>query len=201
MRAMILPPWVLLLAAGGSRRYGSPKLVARLDGESLLRRAAHVALGCGSAGCTVVLGANAIRLERELRGLPVGMVINRHWRRGLSSSLRAGLAALPATAPAVLVMLADQAALKPQDLERLIAAWCRQPRMIVAARAGDMLGPPAIFPRQAFRELRRLHGDAGAKALLRNPSRRVIEIGIDNAAYDVDRPEDLDRRSITPVVW
>ena len=190
---MILPPWVLLLAAGGSRRFGSPKLLARLDGESLLRRSARAALGCGAGGCIVVLGASAIRLERELRGLPVTVAVNRDWRRGLSSSLRAGLAVLPAAAPAALVALADQAALGPADLHRLIAAWRRQPRAIVAARAGDVLGPPAIFPRRIFRELRRLRGDAGARTLLQDPARSVIEIGIANAAYDIDRPGDLVR--------
>jgi len=200
MRAMILPPWVLLLAAGGSRRFGSPKLLVRLDGETLLRRSARVALGCRAAGCLVVLGANAIRLERELRDLPVGIVVNGDWRRGLSSSLRAGLAALPATATAALVMLADQAALGPADLELLVAAWRRQPRAIVAAHADDVTGPPVIFPRSTFRDLRRLRGDAGAKALLRDASRSVIEIGIPRSAFDIDRPTDLAGLSTMPVI-
>jgi molybdenum cofactor cytidylyltransferase len=200
MRAMILPPWVLLLAAGGSRRFGSPKLLARFDGESLLRRSARVALGCRAAGCLVVLGANATRLKRELRGLPVDIVVNRHWRRGLSASLRAGIAALPATAPAALVMLADQASLGPADLELLVAAWQRRPRAIVVARAGAVIGPPAIFPRRCFRDLRRLRGDTGAKPLLRDPSRVVIEIDIPNATEDIDRPADRLKRSTMPVV-
>ena len=197
---MIPRPWVLLLAAGGSRRFGSPKLLARLDGQSLLRRCARVALGCRAAGCIVVLGANASRLERELRGLPVDVVVNRNWRRGLSSSLRAGLAALPPAAPAALVVLADQAALGPTDFELLIAAWRRQPRAIVAARAGEVIGPPAIFPRRTFRDLGRLRGDVGARALLQDPSRSVTEIGIANAAFDVDRPADLAGRWTMPVV-
>ncbi len=197
---MILPPWVLLLAAGGSRRFGSPKLLARLAGETLLHRSARVALGCRAAGCVVVLGAQAIRLERELRDLPVDVVVNGYWRRGLASSLRTGLAALPPNAPAALVMLADQAALGPADLELLIAAWHRQPRAIVATRAGDVIGPPAIFPRAAFRDLKRLRGDAGAKVLLEDPSRSVIEIGIPNAAFDVDVPADLARCSPKPVI-
>lgn len=188
---MILPPWVLLLAAGGSRRFGSTKLLARLDGETLLRRAARTALGSRACGCTVVLGASAIRLERELRGLPLDIAVNRHWRRGLSSSLVAGLAALPPCAPAALVLLADQVMVGPADLELLIAAWRRQPRAIVATRTAETLGPPAIFPRHCFRDLRRLRGDTGAKRLLLDPSRRVVEIGIAHSAADVDRPTDL----------
>jgi molybdenum cofactor cytidylyltransferase len=188
---MILRPWVVLLAAGGSRRFGSPKLLARLQRETLLHRAARAALGCGPAGCVVVLGAHAFRLRRELRGLPVEVVVNRRWRAGLSGSLRAGIRALPDSARAVLVLLADQAAVGPAELELLIAAWQRAPRAIVASRAGEALGPPAILPRAIFGALRRLRGDAGARRLLADPGRRVIEVEIPGAAWDVDRPTDL----------
>jgi molybdenum cofactor cytidylyltransferase len=190
---MIPRPRILLLAAGSSRRFGGPKLLARQGGESLLRRAARVALGCRSAGCTVVLGAQAIRLERELKGLAVDIVVNRAWRHGLSSSLRAGIATLPVAVPGALVLLADQVAVGPADLELLMAAWQRGPRTIVAARSGAVLGPPVILPRSAFRAVRRLRGDIGAKALLSDPDRTVVEIGIASAGFDVDTPADLAR--------
>ena len=188
---MILRPWVVLLAAGGSRRFGGPKLLARIQQETLLRRAARAALGCRPAGCVVVLGAHAHRLRRELRGLPVEVVVNRRWRAGLSGSLRAGIGALPRNARAALVLLADQAAIGPAELELLIAAWRRAPRVIVAARAGKVRGPPAILPRASFGALRRLRGDAGARKLLVDPGRRVVEVEIPDAARDVDRPTDL----------
>jgi molybdenum cofactor cytidylyltransferase len=188
---MIPRPWVVLLAAGASRRFGSPKQLARVGGESLLRRMARTALACRPAGCIVVLGARAPRLRRELAGLGVVVVVNRRWREGLSRSLAAGVAALPANAPGALVLLADQAALGPADLEVLCAAWRRAPGRIVAARVGDTFGPPAILPRRAFPALRRLSGDRGARALLRDPRRRAIGIELPGAALDVDRPSDL----------
>lgn len=188
---MILRPWVVLLAAGGSRRFGGPKLLARIQRESLLRRAARAAVGCRPAGCVVVLGAHAHRLQRELRGLPVEVVVNRRWRAGLSGSLRAGIGALPQGARAALVFLADQAAIGPAELELLIAAWRCAPRAIVAARAGKVRGPPAILPRATFSALRRLRGDTGAKQLLADPGRRLVEVEIPEAARDVDRPIDL----------
>jgi molybdenum cofactor cytidylyltransferase len=197
---MILRPWVLLLAAGGSRRFGSPKLLARCGGESLLRRAARVALGCRAAGCTVVLGARSIRHARELHGLSINIVVNRNWRQGLSSSLRAGITTIPPHVPGALVLLADQVSVGPADLELLIAAWRRHPRAIVAARAGTVIGPPAILPRSEFRAVRRLRGDTGARALLSDPSRAVIEIRITSAAFDVDTPADLARWRAAPVL-
>lgn len=188
---MILRPWVILLAAGGSRRFGGPKLLARIQRETLLRRAARAAVGCRPAGCVVVLGAQAQRLQRELRGLPVEIVVNRRWRAGLSGSLRAGIGALPQGARAALVFLADQAAIGPAELELLIAAWRNAPRAIVAARAGEVRGPPAILPRATFGALKRLRGDTGASKLLADPGRRVVEVEIPGAARDVDRPTDL----------
>jgi CTP:molybdopterin cytidylyltransferase MocA len=190
---MILRPWVILLAAGGSRRFGRPKQLIMLRGETLLRRAARVALATRPAGCVIVLGAHATRLQLELDGLPVRIAVNRRWRQGLASSLRAGLDALPAAAPAALFMLADQAAVTPADLKRLYAAWRREPASIAAARADGVRGPPAILPRSLFPALRQLRGDAGARVLLADPGRRVVEVDMPAAAVDIDTPADLAR--------
>jgi molybdenum cofactor cytidylyltransferase len=190
---MIPRAWVILLAAGGSRRYGGTKQLARLDGETLLRRMARVALWGGAAGCVVVLGARAARLRREVAGLDLRIAVNRRWRQGLAGSLAVGVAALPATARGALILLADQAAIGPADLELLAAAWRLEPRGVVASRAGGRLGPPAILPRRLFRAIGRLQGDQGARELLRDPARRVIGIDLPRAAIDVDRPADLAR--------
>jgi len=188
---MIARPWVLLLAAGASRRFGSPKQLARIEGQSLLRRMAQVAIASAPAGCVVVLGAAASRLRRELKELPVSIVVNRRWQEGLSRSLAAGITALPSSARAALVLLVDQASIGPADLELLAAAWREAPRSIVASRAGGVLGPPAVLPRHLFRALRSLRGDQGAREFLRDSSRRVIGFDMPGAAADIDVPADL----------
>lgn len=190
---MILRPWVIVLAAGGSRRFGGPKMLARIRGETLLQRAMRVALGARPAGCVVVLGARADMLKRRLHAWPVRVVVNRRWRSGLASSIQAGIAALPREAPAALLLLADQVGVGPAELELLIAAGRRAPRTIVASRWAAVTGPPALFPRRAFADLKRLRGDSGARRLLTDPRRRVVLVELPGAASDVDRPADLRR--------
>jgi molybdenum cofactor cytidylyltransferase len=128
-----------------------------------------------------------------LRGLPIRVVLNPRWPAGLSTSIVAGLDALPADARAALVLLADQPAVAPADLELLIAAWRAAPRTPVAARVGRGFGPPAILPRKLFAQLRLLRGDCGARELLQKPSSRTMGIELPTAAIDVDRPSDLSR--------
>jgi molybdenum cofactor cytidylyltransferase len=109
----------------------------------------------------------------------------------MASSIRAGVARLPASCTAVLLMLVDQAAVTAEDLKRLVGAWRRQPDYIAAARYGTTTGVPAIFPRSTFSDLQSLRGDVGARALLQRNPDRVVRVPMPSAAIDIDTPEDL----------
>ncbi len=190
---MIRLPWAVLLAAGASQRFGRPKLLARYRGQTLLLRAARTALAVCPGRTIVVLGATRGRLAAELRGLPLQVVVNRGWREGQATSLRCGLDALPPSASAALLLLADQPAVTPAGLRRLLAAWRRSPHSVVAAVAEGLPQAPAVLPRRTFARLRRLTGDEGARSLLRDPAEKVIGVRLPGAARDVDRPADLGR--------
>ena len=188
-----LPPTlhVIVLAAGASTRFGSPKQLVRLNGRPLLHLAVSRAVAVAGQAVTVVLGANAAGLAPLLRHTPATVVINRDWAEGMGSSVRAGVAAVPATADAAMLMLADQPAITPEDLRRLVATWRRQPQCIVAAHYSGTTGVPAIFPREDFAALSALRGDSGARALLRQGGGRVVRVPLQSAAIDIDTPEDL----------
>lgn len=140
---------------------------------------------------SVVLGARAEELAPLLSHSPASIVINRDWREGLGSSIRAGVARLPAACSGVLLLLADQAAVTAEDLRRLAGAWRRQPQYVVAAVYGATVGVPAIFPRSAFSELQQLRGDQGARALIQRNPDRLVRVPMESAAIDIDTPEDL----------
>jgi molybdenum cofactor cytidylyltransferase len=182
---------VVVLAAGASTRFGSPKQLVRLHGRPLLHLAVSRAVEVAGQAVTVVLGANAADLAPLLRHTPAAVIVNRDWAEGMGSSVRAGLARVPATADAVLLMLADQPAVTAEDLRRLVGTWRRQPQCIVAAYYDGITGVPAIFPREDFRALAALRGDAGARALLKRGGERLVRVPLPAAAIDIDTPEDL----------
>ena len=182
--------FALVLAAGGSRRLGTPKQLLTIDGESLFRRAVRCATATCGERTIAVLGCEWQRVLRSAAGSIGFFAINEEWRSGLASSIRLGVRAVPEGCPAVLVLLADQPLVDEQDLARLVAAWRGAPQHMAASRYDDALGVPAIFPRSYFPGLLDLAGDRGARSLLQRHRNELTIIDCAHAALDIDTPED-----------
>ena len=182
---------VLVLAAGAASRFGSPKQLVRIAGQPLLHRAVSQATQVAGGAVSVVLGAHAQQLTALLKHSPASVLINRSWDEGLASSLRLGVASLPAGCDGVMITLADQAAVTTFDLQRLAAAWRQQPDWLVAASYNGHTGVPAVFPAHTFASFGELRGDTGARAILARHADRCLRIPMPNAAIDIDTPEDL----------
>ncbi|MBS0580404.1 MAG: nucleotidyltransferase family protein [Proteobacteria bacterium] len=183
--------FAVVLAAGASTRFGSPKQLVRIAGRPLLHASVTRAAEIAGNALVVVLGSGAAQLAPLLKHSAGGIVINQEWREGLASSIRAGIARLPGTCAGALLILADQPAVSVEDLKRLAGAWRRQPLHIAAALHEGGLGLPAVFPRSLFPELLRLRGDAGVRVLLRRNAERLVRVTMPSAAIDLDTPEDL----------
>jgi molybdenum cofactor cytidylyltransferase len=183
--------FAIVLAAGASTRFGSPKQLVRIAGRPLLHTAVTRASEIVGSALIVVLGSGAAELGALLKHSPGSIVINQEWREGLASSIRAGVARLPLTCAGALLLLADQPSVTADDLRRLAGTWRKQPQYIAAALYGGAMGVPAIFPRSMFQALAQLRGDQGARALLRRNADRAVRVSMPSAAIDVDTPEDL----------
>jgi len=188
----------VVLAAGGSVRFGSPKPLIRIAGQSLLieiiARAAQIT---GPRVC-VVLGASAEAIAPIVVESGASAIVNPDWREGMSSSIRAGISQLPGDADAVLLLLVDQPLIVAADLLRLETAWRHKPERPAAAEFSGIRGAPAIFPRALFPELLALRGDRGAQQILERHCDGLTAVPMENAALDVDTPEDLERLGTLP---
>jgi molybdenum cofactor cytidylyltransferase len=189
MGAEISTHGAIVLAAGASQRLGQPKQLLRLAGVSLVRHAAAAALATSPDETVVVVGA--IDLSAALRGLPVRLAHCANWNEGLAASLRTGIAALSERCDAALVILCDQPALTATHLATLVAQWRAHPQHAVCTRYAEVRGVPAVLPRAWFTALKGLHGDHGARELLRDASATVIEIEAEALARDIDSIDDL----------
>lgn len=134
-----------MLAAGGSRRLGTPKQLLRIRGQRLLGRAIETAEAATPGRVAVVIGADALRLRLLIRRHHPGVhaIANPGWAAGMAGSLQAGLAALPARATAVLLLLSDQPAVDTAAVRRLVRAWRRRPGRAAAAAYGGGVETPA----------------------------------------------------------
>jgi molybdenum cofactor cytidylyltransferase len=185
----------IILAAGASSRLGEPKQLLRFEGRPLLVRAIEATLASGAAPIVVVLGAHAEKIRPVLHGLPILIADNPAWAEGMSSSLRVGLNALEAAAPALdaaLIALCDQPHFSAAAIARLHTALTH-PHSIAATRHGERAGVPAIFSRQHFPELHALRGDQGARTVIAAHLAHTSCLEMPELAWDIDTPADRAR--------
>jgi molybdenum cofactor cytidylyltransferase len=185
----------IVLAAGRSTRMGeSNKLLENLAGRPLIRHVVETALASRARPVVVVTGHEADRVEASLAGLDVELVHNPRFAKGLSSSLKVGLDALPEMVDGAMVVLGDMPELKPEHLDRLIAAFApKESRSIVVPVYQGRRGNPVLWSADFFASMRQLEGDAGAKRLIAEHADQVVEVDLQSEAVliDVDTPEAL----------
>lgn len=188
----------LVLAAGLSSRFGSPKSLARLDGRTILE---HVLLALRDAGLDpikVVLGAEADQIEAAT-DWPAGVLRMRNPdpARGLSSSLRDGLLDLAALTPrvgAAVIALGDQPRLRPDVVRALLDATAATTRPIVAPRYAAGGGPnPLLLRREGFALADEVSGDRGLGPVLAAHPDLVAWVDVPGDNPDVDTRDDLAR--------
>lgn len=185
----------IILAAGGSTRMGEPKLGLSWHGAPLVRWVARTALAAGCFPVNVVTGAGSTAVEASLAGLPVNYVHNSEWAQGQSTSVRAGIQALPVEVDATLIMLGDQPQIPLSVLQTLISAYLSEtpPPPILAVSSGGRRGNPVLFDRALFPTLTSLQGDAGARTIFSRYPVQLIPFEDTSLLLDVDSPEDYQR--------
>jgi molybdenum cofactor cytidylyltransferase len=183
----------LVLAAGLSSRMGSNKLLAPVDGKPLIRRTVEAVRAAHVDPVIVVTGHEADAVKQALAGLDVTFASNPFYEEGLSTSLRAGLKAVPEGADAALVLLGDMPEVGGALIDRMIAAFSPEDgRAICVAASNGKRGNPVLWARRFFAEMEGVTGDTGAKHLIALNEDVVCEVETDDSVLsDIDTPDAL----------
>jgi molybdenum cofactor cytidylyltransferase len=185
----------VVLAAGRSTRMGAVnKLIADIGGKPLVRIAAEQALASKARPVIVVTGHQRDKVEAALKGLDVTLVHNPDFADGLGTSLRSGIAAVPASADGAVVCLGDMPQVDAGLIDKLLGAFDPERGALVVVPVIDgKRGNPVVWSRRFFNDLMTVQGDVGARYLIGSYAEAVAEVPVDSQAalIDVDTPESL----------
>lgn len=179
----------VVMAAGNSVRFGSNKLLCRIDGYSMIQRALSVIPTEQLYGVTVVTQYDEIAKLADECGFQ--SVKNLHPEWGISYTISLGIKSM-LWADAAIFLVADQPLLKKSSVAALISTYLSQPDRIAALSYNGKRGNPCLFPAEFFPELLALHGDVGGSAVIHAHTDKLLLVEADNAELqDVDTPQQL----------
>lgn len=189
----------VVLAAGGSTRFGKPKQLLDWRGQPFVRAVAQTALQAGLSPVVVVTGANAEPVEASVRDLNVTTVRNEEWSRGQGSSLKAGLQALAATdVGGAIFLLSDQPQVTTAVIRALVEKHAEGLYPVVAPMVIDRRGNPVLFDRTTFPDLETVEGDTGGRAIFHKYRVEYLPWHDEGLLLDVDTPEHYQRLISNP---
>jgi len=186
----------VVLAAGASTRMGpANKLLAGIDGRPVIEWVVRAAMSSDADEVVVVSGFESERIREALSGFPVRFADNPDFAGGLSTSVRAGIAALADDTAGALFLLGDMPRVNASVIDRLIACFLRRGGTAICRPVfGDKAGNPVLWPRDLFAALAAVEGDRGGRDLLKAHEGRIFPVGVDTDGilFDIDEPRDLD---------
>ena len=183
---------IVILAAGASKRLGSPKQLLVYKTQNLLRHSVDTALETGCQSVFVVLGANKELLKKELKDKPVIIIENKSWEEGMASSIRSALQNITATIlppDSVIFMVCDQPFVNSSLLLNLLATKQQTGMPIVASSYAAKMGTPALFHKSFFNALMELKGDKGAGKLISDNGDKVAVVSFPEGITDITMPQ------------
>jgi len=190
-----VPPYigVIILAAGASRRMGSPKQLLKIGQQTLIERTINIASGLDQKEIVVVLGAHAQRIKKVIPNQTgLSIIINKDWQQGMGTTLKTGMQFfLSKEKPpgAVLILVCDQPYLNLNLLKTFIATFQDSNAAIIAAKYKEVKGVPALFSEKLFSKLATLHKDEGARKIIHTFQGKMMTVQFPKGAIDLDTPE------------
>jgi molybdenum cofactor cytidylyltransferase len=181
---------IIILAAGASTRMHLPKQLLPHGRKNLLQHIIDEAAKSKAGSIFFVLGANAAQIQKSICAEKAHMVMNESWPEGMSSSIRAGIAALPQSVDAAIISLCDQPLLSSVVFDGLIDTFASSGKSIVASEYDASPGVPVLFARKHFSELAALQGDSGARKIIQSHREDAAFVQFVGGSIDLDTPDE-----------
>jgi molybdenum cofactor cytidylyltransferase len=183
---------ILLLAAGGSTRMGSPKQLILWGNQTLIEYQTETLKKTGNP-VSVVLGGNANHIISVIEKYNVPVFRNYYWEDGMGSSITTGIKGVTREFPladGVLIALVDQPLIPLEHFQKMLEAFqTGKQQIIISQSASGWKGVPALFDNWYFEELGKLRGEAGAKTIIQKYENNVISLDCGDVLVDMDTPE------------
>ncbi len=193
IKACFMPIAGIILAAGGSSRFGQSKPLLRWREKPFVRQVAETALQAGLDPVVLIAGFNGEQVRAAVQDLPVQVVMNTDWMAGQTTSVIAGLRVLPARTGAAMFLLADQPQISPAVLTALIERHRQTLGPIIALLVQGKRANPVLFDRATFPALATVTGDSGGRQVFSRFKVSWLEWNDANLLLDVDTPEDYQK--------
>lgn len=189
---------LVILAAGASKRMGTPKQLLTFEGKTLIRRSSLVALASLVSTSVAILGAKHEEILPEIGHLTIddkflNVVVNPQWEEGMASSVRLGIETLAQDKrqlEAVIFMLCDQPFVSTELINELVTVFRQTKSQVVACTyKSGTTGVPALFSKEIFPALLALKGDTGARKIIHQFADKMTTIPFPEGDIDLDTPE------------
>jgi molybdenum cofactor cytidylyltransferase len=189
---------MVILAAGGSRRFGQSKQLADINGMPMLQRVVDQCLqvkfqhlDLESIDLFVALGAYSDQIQASVEFGRARVVFNPDWSDGIGATIASVTSQLEKQYGGLMFVAGDQPLIHSARLSAMIQYWRQNPDLVCCANYDNVFGIPAIFPGRLFPQLQALQGDRGAKQLLLAERGKLQTFALPEAKTDIDRPDDL----------
>lgn len=179
----------IVLAAGTSSRMGDQnKLLLKFNDQTMVSHVIDQLVSSNASDIIVVTGNDFEDVTKSIMQ-KVEFTHNPDYNQGLSSSLKAGISALPSAADGVMVCLGDMPYITSIHYNHLIAAFALG--KIIVPTSNGKIGNPLIFSKEYFKDFEGLSGDKGARKLLKTYPEQVVQVdlGTDAIFNDIDTPD------------
>jgi molybdenum cofactor cytidylyltransferase len=168
--------WAIILAAGESKRMGSPKMLLDFGGKTMLERVIDNVIASEITNIVVVLGAEKDKLKMIADSYPVNICFNENYAEGMLSSVLCGIRSLPDNYEAVLIFQGDQPFVAPLVISFVLAAYKSTGKGIVIPTAGGKRGHPLLIDRKYKPEIDKIDSNQGLRSLACRYSDDVMEV-------------------------